>query len=88
MDKNIEIDFVMPWVDGGDENWRKEKNRYQPSGDADGKEERFRDWQNLQYWFRGVEKYAPWVRQDPFYHLGTSAGVDGYRASEASYSQT
>lgn len=70
MDKNIEIDFVMPWVDGGDENWRKEKNRYQPSGDADGKEERFRDWQNLQYWFRGVEKYAPWVRRIHFITWG------------------
>jgi hypothetical protein len=24
---------------------------------------RYRDWDNLQYWFRGVEKYAPWVRK-------------------------
>ena len=25
-------------------------------------EVRYRDWDTLKYWFRGVEKYAPWVR--------------------------
>ena len=24
---------------------------------------RYRDWDNLQYWFRCVEKYCPWVRK-------------------------
>lgn len=70
MDKNMEIDFVMPWVDGSDENWRKEKKRCQPAGNDDDGEERFRDWDNLKYWFRGVEKYAPWVRKIHFITWG------------------
>lgn len=61
---NNTIDFVIPWVDGNDLAWQKEKNNYSPnstsqiSADSDA---RYRDWNNLQYWFRSVEKYAPWV---------------------------
>lgn len=66
----MEIDFVMPWVDGGDETWRKEKRSYQPAQQDDDGEERFRDWDNLKYWFRGVEKYAPWVRRIHFITWG------------------
>lgn len=58
MDK---IDFVIPWVDGNDEKWQKEKEQYKPGSLADANLIRYRDWENLQYWFRGVEKYAPWV---------------------------
>ena len=30
---------------------------------SEGNEEaRYRDWETLRYWFRGVEKFAPWVR--------------------------
>ena len=57
---NNAIDFVITWVNGNDPEWRKEKSLY--SGDAisnsfelDIREERYRDWDNLQYWFRGVE---------------------------------
>src|SRR5699024_11566777 len=31
---------------------------------------RFIDWDNLQYWFRGVEKYAPWVNKVHFVTWG------------------
>ena len=58
----MKIDFVIPWVDGSDKAWRDEKQKYDtntPSEDSDGN--RYRDWDNLKYWFRGVEKYAPWV---------------------------
>ncbi len=59
MDK---IDFVILWVDGSDPAWLEEKNRYRPvKVDFSSGDNRFRDWDNLQYWFRGVEKYAPWV---------------------------
>lgn len=62
------IDFVIPWVDGSDENWIKEKNRFQPdlktARQTDSGENRYRDWDNLRYWFRGVEKYAPWVHEE------------------------
>ena len=59
MDK---IDFVILWVDGSDEAWLKEKEKYSPETVSYGSgKNRFRDFDNLQYWFRGVEKYAPWV---------------------------
>lgn len=68
--KELEIDFVIPWVNGNDEEWKKERNAYQPGDAEDNTEERFRDWDNLQYWFRGVENYAPWVRTIHFITWG------------------
>lgn len=58
------IDFVILWVDGSDPAWLAEKNRYLTekfgnqfvSGAS-----RYQDWEQLPYWFRGVEKFAPWV---------------------------
>lgn len=65
------IDFVMIWVDGNDPAWRKEKSLYDGSNDkGDDTEVRYRDWDNLQYWFRGVEKFAPWVRRIHFVTWG------------------
>lgn len=60
---NSEIDFVITWVDGRDEKWLAEKRQYTPEKESDNREVRFRDWGNLRYWFRGVEKYAPFVRK-------------------------
>ncbi|MDY5989705.1 MAG: Stealth CR1 domain-containing protein [Coprococcus catus] len=61
------IDFVIAWVDGNDVEWQKEKNRYlHPDDDGsqfDASATRYRDWENLRYWFRAVDKYAPWVRK-------------------------
>ena len=67
-----DIDFVIPWVDDGDPKWRAEKRKYAPDPDsvADDRESRYRDWDNLQYWFRGVEKFAPWVRRVYFITCG------------------
>ena len=52
------IDFVIPWVDGGDPEWLKEKNEYsgRKTEEDDDRSIRFRDWETLKYWFRGVEK--------------------------------
>lgn len=68
----FDIDFVMPWVDGGDPEWLAEKRRYSPEPDAvaDDRPSRYRDWDNLKYWFRGIEKYAPWVRKVYFITCG------------------
>lgn len=66
------IDFVILWVDGNDEEWLKEKQAYIPNfnnKDNDGKN-RYRDWDNLQYWFRSVEKHAPWVNNIYFITWG------------------
>jgi len=59
------IDFVLPWVDGSDPRWQAEKMKYEtglPDGDsADARALRYRDNHLLRYWFRGVERFAPWV---------------------------
>ena len=64
------IDFVMIWVDGNDPEWQKEKSRYSPSKNTDSRNIRYRDWGNLKYWFRGVEKFAPWVNKIYFVTCG------------------
>jgi hypothetical protein len=65
-----EIDFVITWVDGSDEEWLAEKRRWSPENGEDDRKERYRDWGLLKYWFRGVEKYAPWVRKIHFVTWG------------------
>ena len=57
------IDFVVPWVDDRDPVWRAKKSKYTGAEFVEGNTEvRYRDWDTLKYWFRGVEKFAPWVR--------------------------
>ena len=73
--EQYEIDFVIPWVDDNDKKWKTEKNKYWGKCSSDQNQDgnsdaRFRDWDNLQYWFRGVEKYAPWVRNIYFVTWG------------------
>ncbi len=58
-----EIDFILPWVDGSDPEWQSRKARVIGGTAEDEREERYRDWDLLRYWFRGVEKFAPWVRR-------------------------
>lgn len=68
------IDFVITWVDGSDPAWQQEKRKTLEAcglkSAADDRKERYRDWNNLQYWFRGVEQFAPWVRKVHFVTWG------------------
>lgn len=68
------IDFVVPWVDGNDPAWLAEKARYDHLADNSDSEinviERYRDWDLMKYWFRGVEQYAPWVNKIHFITWG------------------
>ena len=64
------VDIVITWVDGNDENWLSEKRKYSPRTNKGAENVRFRDWDNLRYWFRGVEKFAPWVRKIHFVTWG------------------
>lgn len=64
------IDFVIIWVDGNDPEWKKEKAKYSSNDRYDNRNIRFRDWENLKYWFRGVEKYTPWVNKIHFVTCG------------------
>ena len=59
------IDFVISWVDGNDPAWQEKKARYQDP-DADLRPQRYRDWELLRYWFRGVERFATYVRRVHF----------------------
>lgn len=67
---NMKIDFVIPWVDGSDPAWRKEKYKYMGIDEPDAGDERYRDMGILKYWFRAVEAYAPWVNQIHFITWG------------------
>ena len=66
------IDFVLLWVDDSDPEWRKLRKQYSPDSDflVDDSEARYRDWETLKYWFRGVEKFAPWVNKIYFVTCG------------------
>lgn len=59
------IDFVITWVDGKDPDWLEQYNFYKNDNINDHAKNnaRFRDWENLIYWFRSVDKYCPWVRK-------------------------
>lgn len=64
------IDFVLLWVDGSDPVWLAEKAKYTPASNTDSTIYRYRDWDLLEYWFRGVEKFAPWVNNIFFITYG------------------
>lgn len=64
-EKVEKIDFVITWVDGNDPVWRKEREHYAvlEHREIDNNASRYRDWETLRYWFRGVETFAPWVHK-------------------------
>lgn len=65
------IDFVMIWVDGSDPKWLEEKAKYSDDPNSVlNSVNRYRDWELLKYWFRGVEKFAPWVNNIYFITCG------------------
>lgn len=63
------IDFVVAWVDGGDPAWRKLRGAYLGSEESVD-ESRYREWDILPYWFRAVERFAPWVNKIYFVTCG------------------
>lgn len=68
-----DIDIVVTWVDMNDPKWKEEFNKYSdsPATEANGVvDARFRDYGLLKYWFRGIEKFAPWVRKIHFVTSG------------------
>ena len=73
-DENYPIDIVVPWVDGSDPEWIKEKKLKEkelkiPSV-FDTSEVRFRDWDTIKYLFRSIDQYAPWVNTIHFVTWG------------------
>lgn len=68
-EKVQKIDIVVPWVDGNDPLWQQEKNMYSTQK-GDQSNIRFREWDVMRYWFRGIDKYAKWVRKVHFITWG------------------
>ncbi|MDR2894881.1 MAG: Stealth CR1 domain-containing protein [Alistipes sp.] len=71
----MEIDFIVMWVDMDDPAWRADFAKYSGLTTTDNSrnetsEARFRDYGFLKYWFRGVERFAPWVRRIHFVTCG------------------
>lgn len=63
--ENYPIDIVLLWVDGEDPVWQKRREACRPV-EKDTAEERYRDWGMLPYWFRSLERHAPWVNRIHF----------------------
>lgn len=56
------IDFVVTWLDSSDPKWQEEYSFYKGEKYCKGNA-RFRNWDLFKYWFRSVEKFAPWVNK-------------------------
>ncbi|MCM1168443.1 MAG: stealth family protein [Bacteroides sp.] len=73
----MEIDFIVTWVDMNAPEWQQEFAKYASHKDNEKNgvsEARFRDYGFLKYWFRGVERFAPWVRKIHFVTCGQAPG--------------
>lgn len=68
------IDIVITWVDGNDPEWRASKAEWEKKikgiDDSMNGDLRYRDWENLQYLFRGIETFMPWVNKVHFVTWG------------------
>ena len=72
------IDFVITWVDGSDPVWLAEKKKWEDllheennqTDDANSARRYRADDASLRYWFRSVERFAPWVNKIHFVTCG------------------
>lgn len=64
------IDIVIPWVDGEDPQWKERFLSFSKEMEGDAREIRYRNWGLLRYWFRGIEKFAPWIGKIHFITSG------------------
>jgi hypothetical protein len=69
MEESIKIDFVVLWVDPNNPEWQARYKQYRTENHPEDTT-RYRDWGLLPYWFRAVEKYAPWVNKIYFVTSG------------------
>lgn len=57
------IDFVVTWLDSSDKEWQRQFAYYKEQCTGRTEAARFRNMDIFRYWFRAVEKYAPWVNK-------------------------
>ena len=62
------IDIVVAWVDGSDPEWLKERKEVKTTKEF--KENQYRDWGLLKYFFRAIEENAKWVNMIHFVTWG------------------
>lgn len=61
---NDKIDIVIPWLNGNDKHWLSMYNDYLHTVKSGDKSiSRIRDWDNLRYFLRGVDKNCKWVNK-------------------------
>ncbi len=66
------VDIIVPWVDGNDEKWLACKAEYDNENvsNCGNCVARFRDYDLMRYWFRGIEKNMPWINKIYFVTWG------------------
>lgn len=57
------IDFVVTWLDSSDPEWQQQFVIYRKEETGRAENARFRNLDTFRYWFRAIEKYAPWVNR-------------------------
>lgn len=67
METNRKTDAVITWVDGNDDAWIRERDRYaaQPAAGR-----YFRDWDTVRYVLRGIDAFMPWIDKVHFVTWG------------------
>ena len=67
VERNTQIDIVIPFYNDSDEVWKNVLYDYMAKERTDDRqvtgEERYRDWENLKYWFRCIEENCKWVNK-------------------------
>lgn len=58
------IDFVLPWVDPTDDEWKKKRQSFKSNYSViSNSDSRFRDFDTLKFVFRSIEKNCPWFNK-------------------------
>ena len=67
VERNSQIDIVIPFYNDSDKLWSEILYEYMSEEGSNDRqvigEERYRDWENFKYWFRGVEENCKWVNK-------------------------
>ena len=65
LNENYDVDFVFPFVDSADPVWQKTaiKVHKKYGRTFNPNSQRFREWDNIVFIFRGIEKFCPWIRK-------------------------
>lgn len=67
VERKSQIDIILPFYNDSDKYWKTILYDYMNKEHSNDRqvigEERYRDWENLKYWFRAIEKNCKWVNK-------------------------